>query len=79
MKNWRKCYPKAFPPVIFNLTDGGATDGDPRISGSLILETQFEDGALSPLTYIFSTRSTNIIKYPVTRDELPEKICQNDV
>jgi len=73
VKNWRKCYPKAFPPVIFNLTDGGATDGDPRISGSLILETQFEDGAPLLFNLHLSTRSTNIIKYPVTRDELPEK------
>lgn len=44
--SWVKRYPKAFPPIIINLSDGESTDGNPLIWGDRVRSLQSEDGSV---------------------------------
>jgi len=70
---WAKQHSRAFPPLIFNLSDGGATDGDPAIVASRIMSTATEDGSPVIFNMHISSRSAQSIKFPVTLDGLPER------
>lgn len=44
LKPWCDGYPDAFPPVVINLTDGEATDGDPIVWAERIRSLRTNDG-----------------------------------
>jgi hypothetical protein len=44
--DWVGRYPDGFPPVIVNLTDGEATDGDPAVWASRLRSLSTSDGQL---------------------------------
>src|SRR5205085_392090 len=34
LSSWTEKHPRSFPPVVFNITDGEATDGDPSAAAT---------------------------------------------
>jgi len=70
---WAKQHPRSFPPLIFNLTDGGATDGDPTVPANRILSTITQDGAPLIFNMHISGRSAQCIKFPSSATGLPER------
>ena len=42
--SWVQTYPGSFPPIIINLTDGAATDGDPTVWADRVKTLQTTDG-----------------------------------
>ena len=44
--SWVKRYPKAFPPIIINLSDGESTDGNPSVWSDRIRSLHSEDGSV---------------------------------
>ena len=60
-----------FPPVVINITDGAATDGDPRPEAEQLRQLRTDDGALLMFNCHLSAHEPNQIKYPGSVDELP--------
>ena len=73
VKSWKESYPNSFPPIIFNLTDGGATDGDPREPAASIRSIIFEDGEPLIINLHLSSRSSQSIRFPATSDGINDK------
>lgn len=68
---WVRNYPNSYPPVIINVTDGAATDGDPTGIAREISHISTSDGQ----ALLFSVHLTNLsdppVAYPVNEGELP--------
>src|SRR5215471_17546245 len=45
LRQWVQVHRGSFPPVVFNITDGEATDGDPGIAAAQLRDLTTEDGS----------------------------------
>ncbi len=45
LAGWIGQHPDAFPPIVFNITDGEATDGDPSRAAEGVRELETSDGS----------------------------------
>ncbi len=74
--DWVGEHPMAYPPIIINITDGEANDGDPSRDAEEIKEISSDDGnALLFNVHISSTKSQPVM-YPDTEDNLPDPYAQ---
>lgn len=64
-------HPTCFPPIIINITDGEASDGDPREVGRKLMELTSSDGNVLLFNLHISSFSKNTIQFPNSADELP--------
>jgi hypothetical protein len=68
---WAITHPDNYPPVIINVTDGIATDGDPTPIAQQITQISTNDGQ----ALLFNVHITNLpdreARYPVSESELP--------
>jgi hypothetical protein len=71
VKEWIENHPASYPPILINITDGQATDGDPGKITSEILGMTTSDGA--PLIWnCHLSSSTDVpISFPSFESELP--------
>lgn len=46
LAEWVKAHPTSFPPIVINISDGAATDGDPRIWARRLSGLSTQDGDL---------------------------------
>ena len=46
VEEWVQGHPKCFPPVVINLTDGEANDGDPEVNARKLMTVTSADGAV---------------------------------
>jgi hypothetical protein len=69
---WVIAHPHGYPPLVLNLTDGGATDGDPRPIARAIMAKATTDGAALSCHLHLSSRSPCIVHYPASDAGLPE-------
>lgn len=46
LASWVQSHPESFPPILINISDGAATDGDPRIWARRITSLATHDGNL---------------------------------
>lgn len=67
---WVREHPAAFPPVVLNITDGGATDGDPREAAAAIREVTGLDGAALVLNAHLADAPGQPISYPRSERDL---------
>jgi len=44
MASWVQAHPGSFPPIVFNISDGNATDGDPRVWARRLMSLGTQDG-----------------------------------
>jgi hypothetical protein len=44
LANWVQGHPQSFPPIVINISDGNATDGDPRVWARRIMSLATQDG-----------------------------------
>jgi hypothetical protein len=70
-EEWAASHPRNYPPVVINVTDGVATDGNPRGIAEQITQVRTNDGQ----ALLFNVHITDLniapITYPVSEDELP--------
>jgi hypothetical protein len=70
-QQWADDHPDNYPPVIINVTDGMATDGDPMPLGQEICQISTSDGQ----ALLFNVHITDLnvppVWYPSTEYELP--------
>lgn len=73
MKRWSDEHPADFPPILINITDGMATDGDPVEGAKAVGQISGEDGnALVFNCHLSASGDTTPIAFPQSIDELPK-------
>ena len=70
---WVIAHPNGYPPLVFNLTDGGATDGDPVPIVRALMAKSTTDGNALSFNLHLSSRSPRIFQYPASDAGLPEQ------
>ncbi len=64
-------HPDCFPPVVCNLTDGDASDGDPEPAAQRMRNLSSEDGEVLLFNLHLSTQNEPPVEYPAHEDQLP--------
>ncbi len=59
--DWSAQHPDSFPPVVFNVSDGSSTDGDPRGWAAKLREMSTSDGNL----LLFNIALSGVAEQPV--------------
>jgi hypothetical protein len=76
MENWLTQHPDCFPPIVINLTDGEATDGDPTAASDEIRKLKSSDGEVLLFNCHASSQRASTIEYPSNGEGLPDKFAQ---
>lgn len=71
VRDWVASHNDAFPPMIFNITDGGATDADPEDAAKRIMALSTSDGNVLMFNCHISGTSESEILFPESEEELP--------
>jgi hypothetical protein len=69
-------YPKCYPPLVINITDGMATDGDPLAAARTLKQLSTEDGNVLLFNAHVSTKQTAAIEFPVAEENLPDNFAR---
>lgn len=72
LEAWVDQHPSAFPPVVINITDGEATDGNPYPASEAIRELETEDGNVLLFNLHLSSRRARQIHFPESVSGLEE-------
>jgi hypothetical protein len=65
-------HPGCFPPIVINITDGEATDGDPRNVAKAIRDMKSDDGNVLLFNLHISSQAGESLLFPETADGLPD-------
>jgi hypothetical protein len=76
LSTWVNEHRGAFPPVVFNITDGEATDGDPTAAATALRELGTEDGTALLFNVHLSERRAPAVEFPATDDTLPDTFAR---
>ena len=71
VRQWIDEHPRSFPPVVVNVTDGEATDGDPLRYAQQLREFATDDGEVLLFNVHLSESEATPVELPSSRDELP--------
>lgn len=72
VSNFLLDHPACYPPLIVNLSDGEATDGDPEKPAQGLQDLSSEDGAVLLFNAHISSRSHQAIEFPDDEAGLPD-------
>jgi hypothetical protein len=70
--DWANAHFDSFPPIVVNVSDGAATDGDPRTMGEQLRNIHTRDGQLLLFNVNLSSSPGPAIQYPNTPRDLPD-------
>lgn len=76
LEPWTREHRKSFPPLVFNITDGEATDGDPREPASALRALETEDGNVLLFNVHISSSPDDPVLYPEATTHLPDDFAQ---
>jgi hypothetical protein len=76
LSTWVSNHPRAFPPVVFNITDGESTDGDPLLAASELCNLATEDGPTLLFNVHLSEHRASPVEFPATDDTLPDTFAR---
>lgn len=68
---WVQAHPQSFPPIVVNVSDGAATDGDPMVWAQRIRSLATVDGPVLLFNLNLSARGDQPLFFPSTADALP--------
>ena len=68
---WIEAHPHSFPPVVINMTDGVANDGDPIAWAERLTRLSTTDGQLLLFNASIATEAGGTIAFPSDPDTLP--------
>lgn len=71
-KDWAAEHPDSFPPVLINISDGEATDGDPKEVADKIFEISTSDGKAMVWNCHLSRNDMQPVSFPSDTSKLPE-------
>lgn len=76
LADWVQKHPNSFPPVVINLTDGEATDGNPTEPARAIRSLSTSNGNVLLFNCHISSRQGSQILYPDTDGNLPDEFAR---
>ncbi len=76
LQHWTEQHPDSFPPIVWNLTDGEPTDGDPSAVAERLKNLGTADGKVLLLNCHISSVSGTPIEFPASEGELPDEPAQ---
>jgi hypothetical protein len=76
LKDWVDTHPTSFPPVVINISDGEAGDGDPLPLASQIMQLATDDGNVLLLNLHLSSNRANPVFFPASETGLPDQFAQ---
>jgi hypothetical protein len=68
---WTREHPYGFPPIVLNLTDGEANDGDPLDTARQLRQQRTDDGAVLLFNLHISDAGGSPITFPAESSHLP--------
>jgi len=75
-QRWVAEHPKGFPPIVINITDGEATDGDPVPEAKALASVGSDDGATLVFNIHLSSATGNPVELPASDEGLPDKFAK---
>jgi hypothetical protein len=69
-------YPACYPPLVINITDGMATDGDPRPAAKALRQLASQDGEVLLFNAHLSNKKVQPIEFPSAEDGLPDNFAR---
>lgn len=69
-------HPDCFPPIVINITDGEASDGDPCEFGRRLTDLRSTDGNVLLFNLHISSSSKQSIQFPSSAEGLPDDYAQ---
>jgi hypothetical protein len=76
IQDWISQHQDAFPPLIINITDGEATDGDPSEPARELQGLATSDGNVLLFNVHLSSKQGDPIEYPNTDSGLPDEFAR---
>lgn len=76
VSGWLNEHPACFPPVILNLTDGEATDGDPTGPAEAIQQLASVDGPVLVFNLHVSSDTSQPVSFPDSDTGLPNQYAR---
>jgi hypothetical protein len=73
---WVDDHRSAFPPVVFNITDGEATDGDPTAAAAELRSLGTDDGTALLFNVHLSERRAPAVEFPANDELLPDSFAR---
>jgi hypothetical protein len=73
VEDWVKSHPGSFPPIVINLTDGEATDGDPLPPAKALMNLHTDDGNVLLFNCHVSSVVSAPVLFPDSADSIPDK------
>ena len=71
LRGWIADHPNSYPPVVINVTDGAAGDGDPVPLAEKIMDFETNDGNVLVYNVHLSEMSALPVQYPSDKSEIP--------
>jgi hypothetical protein len=69
-------FPDSFPPLVINISDGKATDGNPELPAAQLRRLATSDGAVLFFNAHLSSMPARPIEFPSRESELPDAHAQ---
>jgi hypothetical protein len=76
LTDWVGRHSSAFPPAVFNITDGEATDGDPQPAAERLRALSTDDGSALLFNVHLSERRAPSVEFPTTDEGLPDAFAK---
>lgn len=73
LEGWLSQHPNCHPPIVVNLTDGSATDGNPLIPAEELKNLKSSEGNVLLFNIHLSSGSATPFKYPNSETNLPDQ------
>ncbi len=71
LQDWTAQHPDSYPPMVVNVTDGDATDGNPESIAQEIMALGTSDGNVLIYNAHLSEMSARPVQYPSEESEVP--------
>jgi hypothetical protein len=76
LAHWLPQHPDSFPPIVINITDGEATDGDPSTAADALRNLATSDGNVLLFNVHLSSKGAKPIEFPDNPAQLPDQHAQ---
>lgn len=76
LSSWLNDHPACFPPVVLNLTDGEANDGDPLIPAEALRQLASADGPVLVFNLHVSSDNSSPVSFPDSDAALPNHFAR---
>jgi uncharacterized protein YegL len=76
LENWLAQHPDSFPPIVINITDGEATDGDPSGPAQALQQLASTDGNVLLFNLHLSSQRAASIEFADSEQELPDEYAR---